>query len=161
MDKDHTDTHWTGSGWTADVVLNEDGGGWALAMTRDGHDEPLLVVPWVMGRNKKDPKPLNPADFATQVKAAQDYLTRREQQIRSAYRVIRHVTSAEGERLRVVFDVVPDEFEPQGEVVAWSAAGEELARRTCAPGLKLSQDVAQDWVDGGFEAIQGGEDPSW
>ncbi|MCP4870151.1 MAG: hypothetical protein GY898_15695 [Proteobacteria bacterium] len=151
-------TRWSDKGWTAEVVLNEDGGGWAVAMTKDGHDEPILVVPWVMGRNKKDPKPLNSADFATQLKAAQDYLTRRENQIRQAYRKIVHVNSADGDRVKVVFDVIPDEFEPEGELVAWSGGRHELGRASCPASLKLTRTVAQDWVDGGFEAVHGGDD---
>jgi len=151
-------TEWSDKGWTAEVVLNEDGGGWAVAMTKDGHDEPILVAPWVMGRNKKDPKPLNAADFATQLKAAQDYLTRREDQIRQAYRKIVHVDGEDGGRLKVVFDVVPDEFEPEGILVAWSSAGHEVGRASCPASLKLTRAVAQDWVDGGFETVRDGED---
>jgi hypothetical protein len=154
-------TRWVDKGWTAEVVLNEDGGGWAVAMTKDGHDEPVLVVPWVMGRNKKDPKPLNVADFTSQVKAAQDYLTRREDQIRQAHRKIVHVDDADGERVKVVFDVIPDEFEPEGQLVAWSSAGNELAQVSCAAGLKLTQSVAKDWVDGGFGAVRGGGGDDW
>lgn len=142
-------------------MLNEDGGGWALAMTRDGHDEPVLVVPWVMGRNKKDPKPLNKADFATQVKAAQDFLTRREWQIRRASQQSVDVTAASGERVRVVFDVIPDEWEPEGELVAWSAAKTELGRASCPATLKLTPSVALDWVDGGFEAVRNDGDETW
>ena len=149
-------TSWSDKGWTADVVLNEDGGGWALAMTMDGHDEPVLVVPWVMGRNKKDPKPLNAADFATQLKAAQDFVTRREQQLRRAHRRSVYVADATGARVQVVFDVTPDEFEPEGVLVASSELGEELGRVSCAPGLKLTEALAQRWVDGGFEAVYDG-----
>lgn len=155
----HTPTLWTGRGWTAEVVRNEDGGGWALAMTRDDHDEPILVVPWVMGRNKKDPKPLNKADFGTQLKAAKDFLMRREQQRRWAHRVSRDVVCDDGERVRVVFDVIPDETEPQGELVALDTLGEEIARVGCPPGLKLTREVARQWVEGGFSPIyEGGSD---
>lgn len=150
---------WTGLGWTAEIVQNEDGGGWALAMTRDGHDEPILVVPWVMGRNKVDPKPMNPADYATQVKAAQDFLDRREQQIRNAHRASVDVSDADGQRIRVVFDVIPDEVEPQGELVAVTELGEELGRAQAPPSLRLTRAVAQQWVDGGYGPVWG--DSGW
>ena len=44
---------WTGDGWTAQVIKNEDDDGWAVAMTQDGQAEPALVGPWTMGRDKK------------------------------------------------------------------------------------------------------------
>ena len=49
---------WQGNGWTARVIKNEDDDGWAVEMIKDGEQEPALVGPWTMGRNKKDPKPL-------------------------------------------------------------------------------------------------------
>jgi hypothetical protein len=150
-----SDRTWTGLGWTARIVENEDGGGWALAMTHDDHDEPALVVPWVMGRNKKDPKPLGEEDFRTQVKAAQDFLTRTQQQIRRAHRRTARAQGAGGEPLLVVFDLIPDEFEPQGELVATNAIGDEVGRAACPPSFKLSRAAAQSWVDGGFRDIYG------
>ncbi len=147
-------TRWSDKGWTAEVVDNEDGGGWAVAMTQDGQDEPLLVVPWVMGRNKKDPKPLNATDFATQLKAARDYQTRRDNQIRRAYRKTQQVSDADGARIKVVFDIIPDEFEPQGQLAAFGEVGQELGQVSCSPNFKLTQASAQRWVDGGFDAVQ-------
>lgn len=142
---------WSDKGWTATIVLNEDGGGWALAMTPDGSDEPVLVVPWVMGRNKKDPKPLNKADFGTQLKAARDFVERHKQQIARAHRVTRHVHDDQGP-VRVVFDLIPDEFEPEGELVAWRGQ-EELARIRCEANFTLSHDAAQAWVDDEFGPV--------
>lgn len=147
---------WTGKGWTAQIVENEDGGGWAVAMTRDGDREPTLVVPWVMGRNKKDPKPLNQLDFNSQVKAAQDFVDRREQQRRMAYRVSRDVVTKNGEWLRVIYDVIPDEYDPSAELVALNRAKEEVARATCPIGFNLTRETALAWANGGFEDIYGG-----
>jgi hypothetical protein len=50
---------WRGDGWTAKVIKNEDDDGWAVAMIKDGEPEPALVGPWTMGRDKKNPKPLD------------------------------------------------------------------------------------------------------
>ena len=156
MSKENNDMHWSGHGWTADVVDNEDGGGWALAMTHDSHDEPMMVVPWVMGRNKKDPKPLNKADFRIALKAAQDFKSRHEQQHRMAHRVSFDVVSEEAGWVRVVFNVIPDEYEPEGELVGLSRAGEELARVSCPVSFKLTSEVALEWVDQGFNPIYEG-----
>ena len=59
---------WKGDGWTARVIKNEDDEGWAVAMIKDGEPEPALVGPWTMGRDKKNPKPLNTSDFKTLLK---------------------------------------------------------------------------------------------
>ncbi|MGF6805090.1 hypothetical protein OKW30_000216 [Paraburkholderia sp. Clong3] len=50
---------WRDDGWTARVIKNEDDEGWAVEMIKDGEAEPALVGPCTMGRNKKDPKPLD------------------------------------------------------------------------------------------------------
>ena len=47
------------------VIKNEDDDGWAVAMTPDGQAEPALVGPWTMGRDKKNPKPLDSSAFST------------------------------------------------------------------------------------------------
>ena len=59
---------WHDEGWTARVVKNEDDDGWAVEMTKDGEQEPALVGPWTMGRDKKNPKPLDATAFSTLVK---------------------------------------------------------------------------------------------
>src|SRR5882762_11354869 len=72
---------WKGNGWTAKVIKNEDDEGWAVAMIKDGEPEPALVGPWTMGRDKKNPKPLDTAAFNTLVKTASEVLRRHEQQL--------------------------------------------------------------------------------
>ena len=159
MSQDNSNTYWRGNGWTAEVVENEDGGGWALAMTRDGEDIPTLVAPWVMGRNKKDPKPLNRLDFTSQVKAANDFLSRSEQQRRLAYRVSRDVESSDGQWVRVIYDVIPDEFDPEAELVGLNRANEEIGRASCPLGYKLTREAAEAWVNEGFQTIR--EEQDW
>jgi hypothetical protein len=62
---------WRDNGWTARVIKNEDDDGWAVAMTAHGQAEPALVGPWTMGRDKKNPKPLDTKTaFNTLVKTA-------------------------------------------------------------------------------------------
>lgn len=69
---------WRDDGWTAQVIKNEDGEGWAVAMYQDGQSEPALVGPWTMGRNKVDPEPLDNEAFLTLIKTASEVLRWRE-----------------------------------------------------------------------------------
>ena len=71
---------WRNNGWTARVIKNEDDEGWAVEMVKDGEPEPALVGPWTMGRDKKNPKPLDVAAFQTLVKTASEVLRRHEHQ---------------------------------------------------------------------------------
>ena len=75
---------WCGDGWTAKVVKNEDDDGWAVAMIKDGEPEPALVGPWTMGRDKKNPKPLDGFAFSTLVKTASEFVRRHEQQLHAS-----------------------------------------------------------------------------
>ena len=75
----HEPRLWVDNGWTAKVIKNEDDDGWAVAMTRDGEREPALVGPWTMGRDKKNPKPLDVNAFNTLVKTASEVIRRHEQ----------------------------------------------------------------------------------
>jgi hypothetical protein len=56
------------------VIKNEDDDGWAVAMHKDGEVEPALVGPWTMGRDKKNPKPLDRTAFSTRVKTASKWI---------------------------------------------------------------------------------------
>ena len=55
----HQPRLWRDHGWTARVIKNNDDEGWAVEMIRQGEPEPALVGPWTMGRDKKNPKPLD------------------------------------------------------------------------------------------------------
>jgi hypothetical protein len=77
----HEPRLWRDNGWTATVIKNEDDDGWAVAMTPDGQVEPALVGPWTMGRDKKNPKPLDTSAFNTLVKTAAEFVRRHEQQL--------------------------------------------------------------------------------
>ena len=75
---------WRSNGWTARVVKNEDDEGWAVEMILDGESEPALVGPWTMGRDKKNPKPLDTSAFNTLVKTASEFRQRQVQQLYAA-----------------------------------------------------------------------------
>lgn len=77
----HEPRLWRDQGWTAQIIKNEDDEGWAVAMFKAGESEPALVGPWTMGRDKKNPKPLDTAAFNTLVKTASEVIRRHEQQL--------------------------------------------------------------------------------
>src|SRR5690606_11657891 len=130
-------------------IKNEGDDGWAVEMIRDGEDEPALVGPWTMGRDKKNPKPLDSAAFITLVKTASEVLRRHEQQLHALLHKNLTVDSPSG-RLRIALDIVPDEDEPYAELSAKDDYGEELARVRVSPGFKLTRKSAADWVANDF-----------
>ncbi len=140
---------WRDVGWTARVVKNLDDDGWAVEMTRDGEPEPALVGPWTMGRDKKNPKPLDQSAFATLVKTATEVLQRHAQQRRAMLHKSVTVES-EGQRVRVDLDVVPDEDDPHALLSAWDESNEKTAQVRVMPNFKLSPESARRWVVGGY-----------
>jgi len=140
---------WKGDGWTARVMKNEDDDGWAVAMTCDGEGEPALVGPWTMGRDKKNPKPLDAQSFATLVKTANEILARHAQQRRAALHRSVTVTDPAGARVRVDLDVVPDEDDPHAILAVHDAAGEVVSRTRVEASFKLSGESARRWLEGG------------
>lgn len=140
---------WAADGWTARVVKNEDDDGWAVAMTKDGASEPALVGPWTMGRDKKNPKPLDVNAFNTLVKTATEFVRRSEQQLHAVLHQSITVTAG-GQRVTVHLDIVPDEDNPYAVLRALDAFDEVLAQIRVDPGYKLSRSSAEAWVEGGF-----------
>ncbi|OWT80312.1 MULTISPECIES: hypothetical protein [unclassified Achromobacter] len=140
---------WRDDGWTARVIKNEDDDGWAVEMTQDGQSEPALVGPWTMGRDKKNPKPLDPPAFHTLVKTANEVLRRHEQQLHATLHKSVKIDAAEG-RLTVKLDIVPEEDEPYAVLSAYDELGEKLAETRVPPNYKLSVQRASDWAAGGF-----------
>lgn len=147
--KEHSPTLWRDDGWTARVIKNEDDDGWAVAMTLDGQAEPALVGPWTMGRDKKNPKPLDSAAFITLVKTANEVLRRHEQQLHATLHKSVKIDTDAG-RLTVKLDIVPDEDEPYAVLSAYDSAGEVLAEIRVAPTYKLTVQRASEWAGGGF-----------
>ena len=139
------DRVWQGNGWTARVIKNEDDDGWAVAMYQDGEPEPALVGPWTMGRDKKNPKPLDINAFNTLVKTASEVLRRHEQQLHAQL----HKSVRVGE-LTVKLDIDPDEDNPTATLSAVDAFGEEVASVRVRPDFKLTTSSASAWIEGGF-----------
>ena len=143
------DRLWRDDGWTARVIKNEEDDGWAVAMLKDGESEPALVGPWTMGRDKKNPKPLDAAAFNTLVKTASEVLRRHEQQLHATLHK-RVTVSTDGGRIEVRLDIVPDEYEPYAHLSAFDEFGDEIARVRVRPDFKLNAASAGAWVDAGY-----------
>jgi hypothetical protein len=141
---------WRDTGWTARVLKNEDDDGWAVAMTRDGAAEPALIGPWTMGRDKKNPKPLDGTAFRTLVKTATEFVRRSEQQLHASLHQSLAVSSKNA-RITVSLDIVPDEDNPYATLSAHDEGGDALAQVRVSPGFKLNRASATAWADGGFQ----------
>jgi hypothetical protein len=142
---------WQDNGWTARVIKNEDDDGWAVAMFKDGESEPALVGPWTMGRDKKNPKPLDVNAFNTLVKTAYEVLRRHEQQLHAQLHKSTVVWS-EGGELKITLDIVPDEEHPYALLTAIDEMGEQVAQSRVDAGFKLSPSSAMAWVENDFRA---------
>jgi hypothetical protein len=140
---------WKDDGWTARVVKNEDDDGWAVEMLKDGEPEPALVGPWTMGRDKRNPKPLDGNAFSTLVKTASEVLRRHEQHRHAMLHKQVDVDTAEG-RVAVTLDIVPDDDDPYATLAAHDTFGTQLAEQRVSPGFKLTQASASAWVEGGY-----------
>ena len=141
---------WSDERWTARVIKNEDDDGWAVAMLLHGESEPALVGPWTMGRDKKNPKPLDVSAFHTLVKTANEVLRRHEQQLHA--QLNRNVTvTSDGRRIRVALNIVPDEEGATASLVAEDEFGEELGRAAVAPAFRLDVNSALAWITSGFD----------
>jgi hypothetical protein len=145
----HEDRLWRDNGWTARVVKNEDDDGWAVAMVKDGEPEPALVGPWTMGRDKKNPKPLDSTAFNTLVKTAAEVIRRHEQHAHAERHREVTVTAASG-RVKVKLDITPHDDHPYAELSAVDALGDELARVRVGAGFRLSAATALAWIQDDF-----------
>ena len=139
--------HWKKDGWGARVVKNEDDDGWAVEMTRRGDSEPALVTPWTMGRDKKNPKPLDHAAFHTLVKTVTEVLRRHEQSARARLHSTFSYAGDDGQRIRIDLDIVPDDDDPHAVIAAFDERTNELLRsgRT-SPTFKLTATSAARFV---------------
>ena len=141
---------WVGDGWTAKVLKNEDDDGWAVAMIKDGEPEPALIGPWTMGRDKKNPKPLDANAFSTLVKTASEFVRRHEQQLHAELHQSVTITASSG-RVTVNLDIVPDEDNPYATLSAYNEGGDLLAEHRTAASFKLNRASAERWAANQFE----------
>jgi hypothetical protein len=145
----HEPRLWRDDGWTAKIVKNSDDDGWAVEMTLYGENEPSLVGPWTMGRDKKNPKPLDGSAFITLVKTAKEILRRHEQQLHALlHKSV--VISDGGEKRTIYLDIVPEEDDPYALLRACDADGEEIAQVRVAPNFRLDAASARRWIDDEF-----------
>lgn len=150
QDPIHEDRVWSDERWTARVIKNEDDDGWAVAMFLDGQSEPALVGPWTMGRDKKNPKPLDVNAFNTLVKTASEVIRRSEQQRHAELNKSVNV-SVGGRRIRVALAIVPDEEGATATLRATDDIGDDLAVVPVPPTFKLNAASAEAWAASGFE----------
>ncbi|NSL54342.1 hypothetical protein [Uliginosibacterium aquaticum] len=147
----HEDRLWKDKGWTARVIKNQDDDGWAVEMILDGEPEPALVGPWTMGRDKKNPKPLDATAFSTLVKTASEVIRRHEQHLHAMLNKRLSVSTDDGV-VEVSLSIVPDEDDPYATLSAHDAAGELLAELRVGPDFRFSQASARSWIESGFRA---------
>ncbi len=138
---------WRDNGWTARVIKNEDDDGWAVEMSQEGGAEPVLTGPWTMGRDKKNPKPIDHAAFHTLVKTTTEVLRRHEQSARARLHSTFSYAGEDGQRIRIDLDIVPDDDDPHAIVAAYDERTNELIRtgRT-SPAFKLTASTAARFV---------------
>jgi hypothetical protein len=148
-----TDRLWADDGWTARVIKNEDDDGWAVEMTKDGEPEPALVGPWTMGRDKKNPKPLDANAFNTLVKTAHEVRRRHEQHMHAILNRNVVVTHA-GEAIEVSLQIFPSEDDPYGVLSARAQydAGPPLGESRVDASFRLTQASALAWIESGYRA---------
>jgi hypothetical protein len=145
----HEPRLWRDNGWTARVIKNNDDDGWAVEMIRAGEPEPALTGPWTMGRDKKNPKPLDTNAFNTLVKTAHEVVRRHEQ---AQHALLHKETSVMTEtgRVQVTLDITPDEDDPYATLAAFDADGGELARVRVGANYRFSSANVEAWIAGGF-----------
>ena len=148
---------WQNETWTAKVIKNDDDDGWAVAMFKDGESEAALIGPWTMGRDKKNPKPLDGSAFITLVKTASEFVRRSEQQLHATLHQSVTVNGQTG-RVTVLLDIVPDDDNPYATLSAQDEGGDTLAEVRVEAGYKLNRNTAQVWVDAGFAKPKGARD---
>ena len=145
---------WRDDGWTARVVKNEDDDGWAVEMTKDGEPEPALVGPWTMGRDKKNPKPLDGNAFNTLVKTAHEVRRRHEQHLHATLHKKVVVTRGDA-AVAVTMDIVPDDDSPYAVLTARMAHerdGPPLAEVRVDPSFRLTDASALAWIANGYRS---------
>lgn len=138
---------WKKAGWVARVIKNDSDEGWAVSMTRVGEDEPSLVSPWTMGRDKVNPKPLDSTGFATLLKGANDVVRRHEHALHARLHRSINCHSETHQRLRADLDLQQDEDDPHAILtVVDEATGETIRQGRVEAATKLSEASVQRFL---------------
>ena len=103
-----------------------------------------------MGRDKKNPKPLDGNAFSTLVKTASEFVRRHEQQRHAELHQSVTITAASG-RVTVNLDITPDEDNPYATLSARDDGGDLLAEVRAAVSFKLNRASAERWAANHFE----------
>lgn len=141
---------WKKDGWIARVIKNDDDDGWAVEMVRRGDSEPALVTPWTMGRDKKNPKPMDHSSFHTLVKTVTEVLIRHEKAARDRMHRTCTISLDDGQRIRVDLDIAQDEDDPHGWLASFDeATGEALRSTRVVPTFKLTPTSAKRFAHSG------------
>jgi len=141
---------WKKEGWIARVVKNEDDDGWAVEMSRPGDSEPALVTPWTMGRDKKNPKPMDHSSFRTLVKTVTEVLLRHEKAARDRMHRTLTIALDDGRRVRVDLDIAPDEDDPHAMLAAFDdRSGDAMRSTRVSPAFVLTQAAAKRFAQTG------------
>ena len=122
-------------------------------MVKDGEPEPALVGPWTMGRDKKNPKPLDGFAFSTLVKTASEFVRRHEQQLHASLHqsiAVSATLKGKSARIEVTLDIVPDDDNPYATLGATGEGGGQLAQVRVQSSFKLNRASAVAWAEGGF-----------
>jgi hypothetical protein len=126
------------------VIKNNDDEGWAVEMIKQGEAEPALVGPWTMGRDKKNPKPLDTNAFNTLVKTAARCCAATSSSCTPRCTRVRRQTAAG--RITVTLDIVPDDDDPHACWRRSMPPATELARVRVAPASSSAPGSAAGWV---------------
>ena len=102
-----------------------------------------------MGRDKKNPKPLDTNAFNTLVKTASEVIRRHEQHVQATLHKEIAISCQAG-RITVALDIVPDDDEPHAMLRATDEGGAEIAQVKVSAGFRLNRASATAWADGGF-----------
>lgn len=138
---------WRKNGWIAKVIKNEEDDGWAVAMTRVGDSEPALVGPWTMGRDKKNPKPLDMHAFNTLVKTVRDVMQRHENNLYNQLHKTLSYQRADGTRVRANLDITPDEEDPFAVLTCRVEPTEEpLKKERVSPRFRLTAEAVERFL---------------
>jgi hypothetical protein len=142
-------TYWRKNGFTAKVIKNDSDDGWAVEIHKIGMSEAALVSPWVMGRDKKNPKPFDANAFATFVKTASEVLDRSATQKDASLKKKLSIAWG-GIWYEVVLELVPDEYEPYSMLSAFDSEKKTVATFKVPNNFKFNRDVANAWAQNGF-----------